>query len=45
MTEIMLYELVTYSGPCPDICNGTIELGGPAGTSEIDIITGYPISD
>ena len=42
-SEILLYTLITESGPCPDICDGTIPLGGPEGTSEINIITGEPI--
>lgn len=42
-TEILLYKLISQSGPCPDICDGTTQLGGPEGTSVIDIITGKPI--
>jgi hypothetical protein len=43
-TEQLLTELVNLSGPCPEICDGTIQLGGPYGTSVIDIITGKPIN-
>ena len=42
-TEQLLSELVSLSGPCPQICDGTIQLGGPEGTSIVDIITGKPI--
>lgn len=42
-TEILLTELVELSGPCPQICDGTVKLGGPYGTSIIDIITGKPL--
>jgi len=42
-TEQLLTELVNLSGPCPQICDGTSQLGGPEGTSIIDIITGKPI--
>lgn len=42
-TEILLYKLMVLSGPCPDICDGTTPVGGPEGTSTINIITGEPI--
>jgi hypothetical protein len=42
-TDILLYDLIKLSGPCPDICSGVTPVGGPAGTSTIDINTGYPI--
>ena len=42
-TDILLYDLIKLSGPCPDICSGVTPVGGPAGTSTININTGYPI--
>ena len=42
-SDILLYNLIKQSGPCPDICSGVTPVGGPAGTSTIDINTGYPI--
>ena len=43
-TEQLLYNLLTTLGPCPDVCDGTAKLGGPAGTSLIDIKTGLPLN-
>ena len=38
----LLIKLITLRGPCPDICDGTIPLGGPTGTDIVDIETGNP---
>lgn len=44
-TEQLLYGLLTTLGPCPDVCDGTAPgIGGPAGTSLIDIKTGLPLN-
>jgi hypothetical protein len=43
-TEQLLYDILTTLGPCPDICDGTAQLGGPAGTSLIDIRTGLRLN-
>ena len=43
-TEQLLYGLLTTLGPCPDVCDGTTPLGGPTGTSLIDIKTGLPLN-
>ena len=42
--EELLAKLVSLNGPCPEICDGTIPLGGPNGTSIIDIETGKPVT-
>ncbi len=42
-TDMLLHNLIKQLGPCPDICSGVTPVGGPAGTSTIDINTGYPI--
>jgi hypothetical protein len=43
-TETLLTQLITLSGPCPKICDGTIPLGGTAGTETVSIITGLPVT-
>lgn len=43
-TEDLLYNLLTKLGPCPDICDGTIQLGGPAGTGIVDIKSGLALN-
>ena len=43
-TEQLLYGLLTTLGPCPDVCDGTAQLGGPAGTGLVDIKTGLPLN-
>lgn len=43
-TEELLAMLVELSGPCPNICDGTIPLGGTAGTQTVSIITGLPVT-
>lgn len=42
-TEQLLQQLINLSGPCPSVCDGTKQIGGPEGTSDINIITGLPI--
>jgi hypothetical protein len=43
-TTDLLAMLVELSGPCPSICDGTIPLGGNAGTQTVSIITGQPVT-
>lgn len=43
-TEELLEILISLSGPCPEICDGTIPLGGSGGTQTVSIITGLPVS-
>jgi len=43
-TTDLLAMLVELSGPCPNICDGTIPLGGTAGTQTVSIITGQPVT-
>lgn len=40
----LLAKLVTLSGPCPNICDETIPLGGSGGTQTVDIKTGLPVT-
>lgn len=44
-TEELLAMLVELSGPCPEICDGTIPLGGSGGTQVVDIRTGIPVTE
>jgi hypothetical protein len=39
-TDQLLYGLLNTLGPCPDICDGTTPVGGPAGIGLVDIRTG-----
>jgi hypothetical protein len=43
-TEELLSKLVGLSGPCPEICDGTIPLGGSGGTQTVSILTGLPVT-
>lgn len=43
-TTDLLAVLIELSGPCPNICDYTIPLGGTAGTQTINIVTGYPVT-
>lgn len=43
-TTDLLAMLVELSGPCPNICDGTAQLGGTAGTETVSIITGKPVT-
>jgi hypothetical protein len=43
-TEELLTMLIELSGPCPSICDGTIPLGGTAGTQTVSIITALPVT-
>lgn len=38
----LLSKLITLRSPCPDICDGTIPLGGPTGAGIVDIKSGLP---
>jgi hypothetical protein len=42
-TDQLLYGLLNKLGPCPDICDGTAQLGGPAGIGLVDIKTGLAL--
>lgn len=41
----LLSKLVTLSGPCPNVCDEGIPLGGSGGTQVVDIITGEPVTE
>jgi hypothetical protein len=43
--EELLAKLIGLSGPCPEICDETIPLGGSGGTQTVDIKTGVPVSE
>jgi len=43
-TTDLLAILIELSGPCPNICDGTIPLGGSGGTQTVSIITGKPVT-
>jgi hypothetical protein len=42
-TDQLLYSLLNTLGPCPDICDGTTPVGGPAGIGLVDIRTGLAL--
>lgn len=41
----LLSKLVTLSGPCSNVCDEGIPLGGSGGTQTVDIITGEPVTE
>lgn len=41
----LLIKLRTLSGPCPDICDEGIPLGGSGGTQTVDILTSLPVTN
>lgn len=43
-TTDLLAMLIELSGPCPNICDGTIPLGGSGSTTTVSIKTGYPVT-
>lgn len=43
-TTDLLAMLIELSGPCPNICDGTIPLGGSGGTQTVSILTGKPVT-
>ncbi len=43
-TDQVLYGILTTLGPCPDVCDGTTPVGGPAGIGLVDIRTGLRLN-
>jgi hypothetical protein len=43
-TTDLLSQLIVAMGPCSQICDHTIPLGGTGGTSTVSIITGMPVT-
>lgn len=40
----LLANIIELSGPCPNICDETVLLGGSGGTEVVSIITGEPVT-